>query len=200
MKRLTKAAVVALALSTTALPMLVQAQDRDRREYRQDRRDDRRDFRQERREDQRDWRNGRYDNRQDYRQDRRDDRRDYRGERRDDRRDWRSDRWDRNNSNWWRGRSDFRGYNGAQRLLVRAQLWLLPGRAALLRLSLAHGRLSAQPVSQLLCSRPLCLRPAPRAARLSLRPRRQRHPDDRSGQRPDRQRAVRRLLRRPTRL
>ena len=72
MNRLTKAAVVALALSTTAVPMLVQAQDRDRREYRQDRRDDRRDFRQERREDRRDWRDGRYDSRQDYRRDRRD--------------------------------------------------------------------------------------------------------------------------------
>ena len=48
MNRLTKAAVVALALSTTAVPMLVQAQDRDRREYRQDRRDDRRDWRNDR--------------------------------------------------------------------------------------------------------------------------------------------------------
>ncbi|QCQ99157.1 RcnB family protein [Brevundimonas sp. SGAir0440] len=121
MNRLTKAAVVALALSTTAVPMLVQAQDRDRREYRQDRRDDRRDFRQERREDRRDWRDGRYDSRQDYRRDRRDDRRDYWAERREDRRDWRNDRWDRNNSNWWRGRSDFRGYNGP-----RAGYWYAP--------------------------------------------------------------------------
>ncbi len=33
MNRLTKAAVVALALSTTAAPMLAEAQSRDRREY-----------------------------------------------------------------------------------------------------------------------------------------------------------------------
>ena len=56
MNRLAKAAVVALALSTTAAPMFAQAQDRDRREYRQDRRDDRRDFRAERRDDRRDYR------------------------------------------------------------------------------------------------------------------------------------------------
>lgn len=61
MNRLTKAAVVALALSTTAVPMLAEAQSRH--EYRQDRRDDRRDYREERRED-----------RQDYRRDRREDR------------------------------------------------------------------------------------------------------------------------------
>lgn len=100
MNRLAKAAVVALALSTTAVPMLVQAQDRDRREYRQDRRDDRRD-----------WRDGRYDNRGDYRRDPRTDRR----------ADPRDHRWDRNNRDWWRGRSDFRGYNGP-----RAGYWYAP--------------------------------------------------------------------------
>ncbi len=115
MNRLTKAAVVALALSTTAVPMLAEAQSRDRREYRQDRRDDRRDFRNERRDDRRDWRQGDYRNRGDYRQDRRDDRRDYRDERRDD-------RWDRGNANWWRGRSDFRGYTGPRR-----NYWYAPG-------------------------------------------------------------------------
>lgn len=115
MNRLTKAAVVAIALSTTAVPLLAEAQSRDdRREYRQDRRDDRRDYRSERRDDRRDWRQGDYSSRQDYRQDRRDDRRDFRHERRDD-------RWDRNNRNWWRGRSDFRGYNGP-----RAGYWYAP--------------------------------------------------------------------------
>ncbi|KAK0360593.1 hypothetical protein LTR94_026711, partial [Friedmanniomyces endolithicus] len=123
MNRLTKAAVVALALSTTAVPLMAEAQSRrdDRREYRQDRRDDRRDFRDERRDDRRDWRQGRYDNRGDFRADRRDDRRDFRDERRDDRRDWRNDRWDRGNPNWWRGRSDFRGYNGP-----RSGYWYAP--------------------------------------------------------------------------
>jgi Ni/Co efflux regulator RcnB len=121
MNRLTKAAVVAIALSTTAVPMLAEAQNRDRREYREDRRDDRRDYRDERRDDRRDWRQGDYNNRQDYRQDRRDDRRDYRDERRDDRRDYRNDRWDRNNRDWWRGRSDFRGYNGP-----RSGYWYAP--------------------------------------------------------------------------
>jgi len=111
MNRLTKAAVVALALATTAAPLAAEAQSRDRREYRQDRRDDRQDYRQERRDDRRDWRQGDYNNRQDYRQDRRDDRRDYRAERRDDRRDY---RFDRNNRNWWQGRSDFNDYRGAR--------------------------------------------------------------------------------------
>ncbi len=122
MKRLTKAAVVALALSATAVPMMAQAQSRDdRREYRQDRRDDRRDYRNERRDDRRDWRQGEYRDRQEYRHDRRDDRRDYRVERRDDRRDWRNDRWDRNNRDWWRGRSEFRSYNGP-----RSGYWYAP--------------------------------------------------------------------------
>src|SRR5690606_41935636 len=61
----------------------------------------------------------------------------------------------------------------AQRLLVCAGPWLLSGRAALLRLSLAHGRIPAASVSQLLCQRPLFLWPASCAARLPLRPRRQ---------------------------
>jgi Ni/Co efflux regulator RcnB len=131
MNRLTKAAVVAVALSTTAVPLAAEAQSRrdrderrdDRRDYRQDRRDDRRDFREERRDDRRDWRRGEYDNRREYRQDRRDDRRDFRAERRDDRRDFRNDRrWDRNNRDWWRGRSEFRDYRGA-----RNGYWYAPG-------------------------------------------------------------------------
>jgi len=81
MNRLTKAAVIALALATTAAPMMAQAQDRhDRREWRQDRRDDRRDWRQDRRDDRRDWR-----------QDRRSDHRDWRQDQR------RQDRWSRDN-------------------------------------------------------------------------------------------------------
>lgn len=53
MNRLTKAAVIALALTTTAVPILAQAQDRGgRHEWRHDRRDDRRDAR----HDRRDWR------------------------------------------------------------------------------------------------------------------------------------------------
>ena len=114
MNRLTKAAFVALALATTAAPLAAEAQSRDRREYRQDRRDDRRDFRQERREDQRDLRRG-DTTRREYRQDRRDDRQDFRAERRDDRQDFRGNpRWDRNNRDWWRGRDDFRDYRGAR--------------------------------------------------------------------------------------
>ena len=86
MNRFTKAALVALALATTAAPLAAQAQHRgdrdDRREWRQDRRDDRRDYRNDRR---------------DYRQDHRNDR-----------------RYDRNNRNWYQGRSDFRDYRGAR--------------------------------------------------------------------------------------
>lgn len=112
MNRLAKAAVVALALTTTGAPLVAQAQDRgDRREWRQERREDRRENRQERRDDRREWR-----------QDNRSDRREWRQDRRDDRRDWRQDnRWDRNNRNWWRGRSDFRGYNGP-----RSGYWYAP--------------------------------------------------------------------------
>ena len=82
MNRLTKAALVAVALTTTAAPLAASAQSRpdDRREWRQDRRDDRREWR----------------------QDRRDDRRDYRQD----------NRWSRNDRNWWRGRNDFRDYRG----------------------------------------------------------------------------------------
>src|SRR5690606_20376183 len=93
MNRLTKAAVVALALATTAAPMLAQAQDRgDRREWRQDRRDDRREWRQDRRDDRRELRQ----DRREWRQDRRHDRRDWRQDQR------RHDRWSRDNRDWWR--------------------------------------------------------------------------------------------------
>lgn len=121
MNRLTRVAVVAIALSTTAVPMLVQAQDHGRNEYRQDRGHDRRDFRQERHEDRRDWREGRHDGRNDYRGDRHQDRRDYWPDRHQDRRNWGDDRWDRNNSHWWRGRSDFHGYTGQ-----RSGYWYAP--------------------------------------------------------------------------
>ena len=131
MNRFTKAAIVGLALATTAAPLAAEAQNRrdrrdDRREYRQDRREDRREHRQERREDRRDWRRGEYDNRREYRQDRLSDRREYRQERREDRRDFRQDRradrrWDRSNRNWWRGRDDFRDYRG-----VRGGYWYAP--------------------------------------------------------------------------
>ncbi|MDI1282155.1 RcnB family protein [Brevundimonas sp.] len=105
MNRLTRAAVIAVALATTAAPLAAQAQSRgDRHEQRQDRRDDRRDHRQDRRED-----------RRDDRQDRRSDHRDYRADRRDDHRDYRSSqRYDRNNRDWYRGRSDFNDYRGAR--------------------------------------------------------------------------------------
>jgi len=55
MNRLTKAAVVAVALSTAAVPMLAEAQSHrnDRREWRQDRRNDHRDWRPDRRDDRR---------------------------------------------------------------------------------------------------------------------------------------------------
>lgn len=106
MNRLTKAAVVALALTTTAVPMLAQAQDRGgRHEWRQDRRDDRRDWRQDRRDDRREWR-----------QDRRNDRREWRQDQR------RHDNWSRDNRNWWRGRPEFRDYRGA-----RNGYWYAPG-------------------------------------------------------------------------
>lgn len=120
MNRLTKAAIVAVALSTTAVPLAAEAQSRrdrqdrrdDRRDYRQDRRDDRRDFRDERHDDRRDWRRGEYDDLRQYRQDRRDDRRDFRNDR----------RWDRHDRDWWRGRPDFRDYRGA-----RHGHWYAPG-------------------------------------------------------------------------
>ncbi|MGA0545685.1 RcnB family protein [Brevundimonas sp. VNH65] len=101
MNRFTKAALVALALTTTAAPLAAQAQNRgdrqDRREWRQDNRNDRREWRQDNRNDRREWR-----------QDRRDDRRDH--------------RYDRNNRNWYQGRSDFRDYRGA-----RQNYWYAPG-------------------------------------------------------------------------
>lgn len=130
MKHLTQAALVALALTTTAIPLAAEAQSRERREnrqeYRQERRENRQDYRQERRDDRRDYRQGDYDNRREYRNDRRDDRQDFREERRDDRRDYRqdqrADRWDRNNRNWWQGRSEFRDYRGA-----RSGYWYAPG-------------------------------------------------------------------------
>jgi Ni/Co efflux regulator RcnB len=105
MNRLTRAAVIAVALATTAAPLAAEAQSRgDRHERRYDRRDDRQDRRQDRRDDRRDYRSDRRDHRQDQRWDRRDDRRDYRS----------NQRWDRNNRNWYRGRSDFRDYHGAR--------------------------------------------------------------------------------------
>ncbi len=115
MNRLTKAAVLGLALATAA-PLAAEAQSRrDHRENRRDYGDDRRDFRQERRDDRRDWRGGQYDNRREFRQDRSHDRRDFREDRRDHRQDFRRDqRWDRNNRDWWRGRNDFRDYRGAR--------------------------------------------------------------------------------------
>lgn len=101
MNRFTKAAIVALALTTTAAPLAAQAQNRgdrqDRREWRQDNRNDRREWRQDNRDDRREWR-----------QDRRDDRRDH--------------RYDRNNRNWYQGRSDFRDYRGP-----RSNQWYAPG-------------------------------------------------------------------------
>jgi Ni/Co efflux regulator RcnB len=82
MRTLTKAALVAVALTTTAAPLAAEAaQSRDdRREWRQDRRDDRREWRQDRRDDRRDARQ--------------------------------AQRWNRNDRNWYRGRSDFRDYRG----------------------------------------------------------------------------------------
>ena len=72
MNRLTKAAIIGLALATTAAPLAAEAQSRrdrqerreDRREHRQDRREDRREFRQDRawwrgRDDFRDYRGSR---------------------------------------------------------------------------------------------------------------------------------------------
>lgn len=100
MNRFTKAALVALALTTTAAPIAAQAQNRDRgdrREWRQDTRDDRREWRQDNRNDRREWR-----------QDHRDDRREWRQDNRNDR------RYDRNNRYWYQGRSDFRDYRGAR--------------------------------------------------------------------------------------
>lgn len=109
MNRLTKAAVIALALATTGAPLVAEAQSRDR-DHRE-RRDDRRDHRQDRRDDRRDFRNERRDDRRDYRHDRRDDRRDYRRDRRDDRRDWRQDR-----------RASYRDWHGP-----RQGQWYAPG-------------------------------------------------------------------------
>ena len=116
MKFGTKAAIVALALASTAAPMLAQAQDR----HRGDRHD-------------------RYDRRADHRgPDRRGP--DHRGPGRD----WRPDHrppphnvrphngpprhaappahWNRNDRNWWRGRPEFRDYRGN-----RAGYWYAPG-------------------------------------------------------------------------
>ncbi|WP_339872091.1 RcnB family protein [uncultured Brevundimonas sp.] len=108
MNRLARAAVIAVALTTTAAPLAAEAQSRrDRHEQRQDRRDDRRDHRQDRWNDRRDHRA---------------DRRDHRWENRRDRRDYRAhQRWDRTHRDWYRGRSDFRDYRG-----VRNGYWYAP--------------------------------------------------------------------------
>lgn len=100
MNRLTKAAVVALALSTSAVPLLAQAQPRphERGHERHDSRWDRRGP---------DHRGPGWDRE--------------RGPRHDYRPAPPRDRWDRNDRNWWRGRADFRGYNGP-----RAGYWYAP--------------------------------------------------------------------------
>lgn len=127
MNRLMKAFVIALALGTTVAPLAAEAQNRDRREFRQDRREfreDRREFRQDRRENRRDFRRGDIDRRE-FRQERFRDQRDFQRDRRDfqrDRRDFRQDqRFDRNNRNWYRGRQDFRDYRG-----YRSGHWYAP--------------------------------------------------------------------------
>lgn len=119
MKSLTKAAIVALALATTATPMIAAAQDRgDRREFRQERREDRREYREDRRDNRQDYRRGEINQRQ-FQREQRDDRRDFRQDRRGDRQDYRQDvrrdqRWDRGNRNWYQGRADHRDYRGAR--------------------------------------------------------------------------------------
>lgn len=107
MKFATKAVIAALALATTAAPMLAQAQDRhdrrDHREYRGDRRDDRRDDR---------GRNWRPDNRPPAYHARPQGRPHYAG----------PARWERGNRDWWRGRPEFRDYRGP-----RNGYWYAPG-------------------------------------------------------------------------
>ena len=113
MRMTTKAAIAILALTTTAAPMVAQAQDRgshrgDRyeRDYR-DRGNERNYGRHDRGHD-RDWRPNRppapYYNRHD----------------RD--RYHAPVRWSRGNPDWWRGRSDFRDYRGN-----RSGYWYAPG-------------------------------------------------------------------------
>ncbi len=109
MKTSIKAAIAVLALTTTAVPMLAQAQDRHH---------DRRD---------RGERHERYD-RRDHRGPQRDWRSDHRPAphnvrpRHDDRRYDRPVRWDRSDRNWWRNHQDFRDYRGS-----RAGYWYAPG-------------------------------------------------------------------------
>ena len=110
MKIATKAALAALALATTAAPMMAQAQDRHYGrggyEDRYDRRDDRRNDR-------------------DYRRDDRRNDRDWRGPSRDWRNDARSGpapRWERGRADWWRGRPEYRDYRG-----YRTGHWYAPG-------------------------------------------------------------------------
>lgn len=105
MKTSIKAAIVVLALTASATPMLAQAQDRhhDRGE-----------------------RNDRHD------RGNRGPQRDYRPHdrpaphhvrpRNDDRRSATPQRWNRNDPNWWRGHRDFRDYRGA-----RSGHWYAPG-------------------------------------------------------------------------
>ena len=101
MNRLTKAAVVALALSTSAVPLLAQAQPRPP-EPRHERHDPR-------------WGPGPGPDHRGPGWDR------HRGPRPDYRPAPPRDRWDRNDPNWWRGRSDFRSYNGP-----RSGYWYAP--------------------------------------------------------------------------
>lgn len=101
MNRLARAAVIAVALATTAAPLAAEAQSRrDHHERRDDRREHRRD---------------RWDSHREHRSDRRDHRRDHHWDRRDDHGDYRHDRRrDHRDRDWHRGRSDFHDYRGSR--------------------------------------------------------------------------------------
>lgn len=111
MKFATKAAIAALALATTAAPMLAQAQDRhhrgDDRRYERGDRHDRRGDRD--RGPGRDWRP---DGRPGPHHVRPQGRPHYSA----------PARWERGNRDWWRGRAEFRDYRGA-----RNGYWYAPG-------------------------------------------------------------------------
>jgi Ni/Co efflux regulator RcnB len=105
-----KSLLTAALIAATLAPVAAQAQDhrgnneRDRREWRQDRREDRRDWRQDRRADRREWRQDRREDRREWRQDRR-------ADRREDWQRWRDSHRDVYRRGTWRAPFAYRNFS-----------------------------------------------------------------------------------------
>lgn len=78
-----KTLLASALIAATLAPVAAEAQNRDRQEQRQDRRDDRREWRQDNRDDKREWRQDNREDRREWRQDNREDWQRYRDSNRD---------------------------------------------------------------------------------------------------------------------